>query len=216
MASTSQGSFDSDTDSGTLTVTGISPKMRVSPQPQKVTIGTDVLLFCTVESDPPADFIWFKNGSRVDYNNLRYQLDESTGTLTLKNAQSEDSAKYVCQADNGYGKPAIASAFVDIREASEVLDRPESQPFVAGQNYTFPCAVKVDERIKDSVNVTWLKDGVPLAVDLADNLELDSEHTLTVWGAGDEDVGEYLCRVRTDVDEVRMVASIYKSGRRKF
>ncbi len=97
-------------------------RMKYGPAPQIVTVGTDVVLLCTVESFPQATHIWFKvfrtlaenishshnyshninsqNGSRVDYNNLRYQLDESTGTLTLMNAQSEDSAKYVCQVSS--------------------------------------------------------------------------------------------------------------------
>lgn len=155
----------------------------------------------------------------MDYNNLRYTLDADTGTLRIRDARPEDSARYVCNAANGYGKDAVAGAFVDVREATRVTDAPRSAEFVAGGNYTFPCGVEVDERLREAVNVTWTKDGRPVAPAPAEDpgdaaaVYVDPvTHTLSVTAAGEADVGEYACHVRTPVDEITIKATLYKDG----
>ena len=52
-------------------------------------------------------------------------MSRETGTLMIKNAVPEDSAKYVCRAENGYGEPIVASAFIDVRKGSKIVQPPE-------------------------------------------------------------------------------------------
>ncbi len=83
---------------------------------------------------------------------------KADGSLVIEDAGEQDSAKYICRAENSYGE-AVGSAFVDVRQATEVLTEPMQLHYVAGSNATIPCKVKVDPRIENDVNVTWTKDG---------------------------------------------------------
>ena len=58
--------------------------------------------------------IFFQNASRLSSDDDRYKMTDD-GTLKIYNVEVEDSAKYVCRADNKYGLPVIASAFVTVR-----------------------------------------------------------------------------------------------------
>ena len=57
VATTSQGS---STDSGTLTVTGIPPRVIAAPSAQVVTEGSKVTVLCTVDGFPKPKHRWFK------------------------------------------------------------------------------------------------------------------------------------------------------------
>ena len=67
----------------------------------------------------------FQGTDRVVFDNDRISMDVETGMLTIKNAKQEDSSKYVCRAENGYGEPVIDSAFVDVRMRSKVVQPPK-------------------------------------------------------------------------------------------
>ena len=56
VATTSQGS---STDSGTLTVTGIPPRVIAAPSAHVVTEGSKVTVLCTVEGFPKPKHRWF-------------------------------------------------------------------------------------------------------------------------------------------------------------
>jgi hypothetical protein len=55
----------------------------------------------------------------------RVYLD-TQGSLILENAQESDSAKYVCQVENTWGKE-VESAFVDVRMGTKVVAKAEHQ-----------------------------------------------------------------------------------------
>jgi len=61
------------------------------------------------------------------------------------------------------------------------------------------------------LNVTWTKDGQVLDLKEDMRMSVDENNTLTVSNATEDDVGEYACRVKTPVDEVVVVASVYKT-----
>jgi hypothetical protein len=52
-------------------------------------------------------------------------MNKTTGTLTIKNANMDDSAKYLCKAENGYEPYVSASAFIDVRKRSRVIKAPD-------------------------------------------------------------------------------------------
>lgn len=84
-----------------------------------------------------------------------------------------------------------------------------------GGNYTFECQVEVDSRLEMDVNVTWTLNGENLQSKTdseSDNYFIDANNTLYVYNATEDNVGEYICRVKTPVDEV-MEAGGHKSNR---
>jgi hypothetical protein len=86
----------------------------------------------------------------------RVYLD-TQGSLILENAQESDSAKYVCQVENMWGKE-VESAFVDVRNATKVVLAAKNRSYVAGINVTLQCEVEVDPRLEEELNITWTKD----------------------------------------------------------
>ena len=78
----------------------------------------------------------FQNVQRIDKDDERLVLDQSSGTLTIVNSQQEDNAKYICRAENGYGEPVIASAFISIRRKSRVIQGPKHVLFQVISNFS--------------------------------------------------------------------------------
>ena len=60
VASTSQGS---STDTGTLTVTGIPPKLIFGPSQQIIPEHSTIELLCTVEAFPQVEHVWYQVGN---------------------------------------------------------------------------------------------------------------------------------------------------------
>ena len=73
----------------------------------------------------------FQNMSRVDLSNDRFEMT-SEGTLKISHVNINDSAKYVCKAENKYGEPVVASAFVMVRAKTRVVKAPEHALFYQG------------------------------------------------------------------------------------
>ena len=90
-----------------------------------------------------------QDGERIRFNsdgvamlNSRISIN-GDGTLTIEEANISDSGEYTCRAENGNGKPVVASATVDVIKKTEVLQKPEHAMFRAGKDITFDCLVKV-------------------------------------------------------------------------
>ena len=65
-------------------------------------------------------------------NEERYEMSDD-GTLKISNVEIDDSAKYVCKAENKFGLPVIASAFVTIRSKTKVVKGPEHALYYQGE-----------------------------------------------------------------------------------
>lgn len=114
-----------DADSGTLKVLGIPPTLITGPTARTVPEDTDIEILCSVSGLPLPKFTWFKGTERLIEDKERITVNQETGTLTILNAFQNDSAKYICKADNSYGEPVIASAFIDVTMRSKVLSAPQ-------------------------------------------------------------------------------------------
>jgi len=233
VAATDTGS---DTDSGTLKVTGMPAELLQGPSDVTVLEGTDIQILCTVKGYPLPTHKWYKwenpNGDEsggksrrimFDDPESRIRLDNSeSGTLIIANANLEDSGKYVCRAENKYSKnPVIESAVIDVRRRSKAVS-PEYQKAVIkfGQDVLFDCHVDVDPRWNNTLKVNWLKEEkelnlTKLAYDQSiDELEenqrfvLLSNRTLQIRSPTEADLGNYKCQIRTGIDEVVLIARL--------
>lgn len=71
--------------------------------------------------------------TRVNFDDSDRIRMTADGTLTLTDVVVEDSAKYVCKADNNYGEAVIESAFVIVRTKTKVVKGPEHAMFYQGE-----------------------------------------------------------------------------------
>lgn len=235
VATTKMGSA---TDSGTLEVKGIPPTLIQGPQEQTtISEGSDIELLCKVEGFPTPEHIWFKDTTRLNFTGERYEIT-SDGTLRIRQATVKDSAKYICRANNGNEPPAVSSGFVDVRTKTKVLRAPEHVLFQQGGNVLFDCLVDVDPAINESVVVEWYLADKKLDLESSEeeikkpdsgNMEYEdittpepsiAEHpkyslmpnrSLLISSVASEDLGDYKCLVKTPIDEIVLLASLYTS-----
>jgi hypothetical protein len=80
--------------------------------------------------------------SRVDLSNDRFEMT-SEGTLKISHVNINDSAKYVCKAENKYGEAVVVSAFVMVRAKTRVVKAPEHALFYQGNIVTLKKSVYV-------------------------------------------------------------------------
>ena len=79
--------------------------------------------------------------------NDRIYLDDD-GSLVITEAQiEEDNGKYICKAENKYGKDT-SSAFVVVTKKTVLKTEGKDIPFAAGLSVTFDCEAEVN--FKDS------------------------------------------------------------------
>ncbi|CAG2108882.1 unnamed protein product [Medioppia subpectinata] len=69
-----------------------------------IKIGSSVSLECPVERLPTEEiyFEWYKNGQQIEYFDKRVRITNS-GVLKIKNANPEDTGRFMCRAINGFG-----------------------------------------------------------------------------------------------------------------
>ncbi|XP_064138904.1 junctional adhesion molecule A [Loxodonta africana] len=87
--------------------------------PSSATIGNRVVLTCSEkDGSPPSEYYWFKDGTLMPtepkssraFSNSSYTLDQKTGELIFDPLSAFDTGAYSCQAQNGFGSPAMSDA----------------------------------------------------------------------------------------------------------
>jgi len=193
------------TDSGTLTVEGIPPKLLSELTSTKTVVeGDDVSIECKVEGFPTPRHTWLNGSDRIlfaDYNE-RVTKDEF-GTLHIRDVSQADNAKYVCRAENGYGNFVTASMWLKVRRKSRVVTPPQHALYKAGQDVMFDCEVDIDPKLKLEKNPTieWFRNDDKLevlSVQMDSNETLDAYRyllypnaTLLIRETSEEDLGRY-------------------------
>ncbi|XP_056328279.1 fibroblast growth factor receptor-like 1b [Danio aesculapii] len=181
-------------------------RRRVLEQP----VGSSVRLKCLASGNPTPVITWWKDQSLLDNPQ---QSKRPQWTLTLKNLQPQDSAKYTCHVSN-------AAGHINATYKVDVIERTNSKPILTGTHpinttvefggtASFQCKVHSD--VKPVIQ--WLKRVDPGTEDRYNStLEVGGQHyvvlpTGDVWSrpdgsylnklaivkARDEDAGMYIC-----------------------
>lgn len=66
-------------------------------------VNRDVTLYCPATGFPDPEIEWFVNDVPISPNDLKYSIDESTGSLEILSTSVEDTAVYECVATNPAG-----------------------------------------------------------------------------------------------------------------
>ncbi|XP_012784766.2 hemicentin-2 [Ochotona princeps] len=143
----------------------VAPQIRSSGSAQEHNVLEDqeVQLDCEAEGQPPPEVTWLKDGGPLDGAvgpHLRFYLDGSS--LVLKGLRAGDAGAYTCVARNPAGEDSrlhTVNVLVPptIEPAANSRDSLVSRP---GEQVTMACLV----RGSPPIHVSWLKDGLPLAL----------------------------------------------------
>ena len=82
------------------------PRFRQqSPGVLTAMAGDDVILPCDVVADPDPVISWRKNHAPIDFFSMdhKYLMEDDSGSLVVPAAEADDSARYLCVAENPAG-----------------------------------------------------------------------------------------------------------------
>lgn len=82
-----------------------APRFVSAPQGKIVEQGADVFLDAIIDSYPPSDITWSKNGIELfsDGNKLTITSEVNKTRLDIKHLAVEDGGQYTCKATNAAG-----------------------------------------------------------------------------------------------------------------
>ncbi|XP_030064382.1 neural cell adhesion molecule L1-like protein isoform X2 [Microcaecilia unicolor] len=160
-----------------------------------------VFLHCKVFAVPEPVISWIKEESTVPLEGIRFFFYDN-GTLEIKELDQEDSGSYTCWVTNQLNKAAI-TAHLTVLDATKIVRIPASRHIVKFHKCQWQCQAETDLRLKNSLKVSWKKDGEDLQL-------MDTEHSriiiekdsLTISSVMPEDQGDYSCVVQTSLDSI--------------
>ncbi|XP_078503495.1 MAM domain-containing glycosylphosphatidylinositol anchor protein 1 [Lissotriton helveticus] len=162
-----------------------------------------VFLRCTVNSNPPARFIWKRGAETLSHNQDNgvdiyeplYTQGE-TKVLKLKNLRPQDYASYTCQVSvrNVCGIPDKSITFkLTNTTAPPALKMSVNETLVVnpGENVTLQCSLTGGD---PPPQVVWTHSPNPMPKN-----SLSQGGNLTIWGIQTEDLGYYNCTATNNV-----------------
>ncbi|KAM9810462.1 hemicentin-1 [Neosynchiropus ocellatus] len=177
----------------------VPPKILGQREEEQVSVieGHMVSMLCDVQSYPPPEITWTKDGQLLQFNTGVHILPGGQ-MLQLPRARLDDAGQYVCTATNSAGqdqKSILLSVYVmptlkPRLDAESDLVTPQ-----VGSSVTLRCQANgVPEP-----EVTWYKNGLQLTE--GNGLKID-RHQLEIVGVQMSDGGSYTCKVSNVVGQV--------------
>ncbi|GAB6024302.1 hypothetical protein CHUAL_008994 [Chamberlinius hualienensis] len=174
--------------------------------------GEKVRLPCVAEGLPLPTYRWERRrrrggggGERSERVGVgggdKFHLSEGSGTLSIRNVQIEDSAIYICLANNSVGFEK-AETNLNVMAPLLVHLEPERQKVDEGKSATFACTISGHP----ISFVRWLKDGRHLTLD--ERVKLLSREILQIEGVKRGDRGMYQCVVNNQRQSVQAAAQL--------
>ncbi|XP_061867610.1 hemicentin-2 [Colius striatus] len=158
-------------------------------------VATAVTLECRARGSPPLHVSWLKDGLPLRLS-PRVTLLSAGHLLRISQAQVSDAGLYTCIVSSQAG--VADRSFILQIQVPPVLDSPESskeQIVAEGSDVTFTC----EATGSPAPEVTWLKEGEPLALQ---SNQVPSSPQLSLAAVGPADAGTYSCLVANEVGEV--------------
>ncbi|XP_033758139.1 hemicentin-1-like [Pecten maximus] len=188
--------------STTLTVSGSIPTVTVSPTSYTVTTGNNAVLQCSVSANPAVTNVFWQKLINNVYTTLTMGTGAYSGsttsspTLTVLNANSDDSGSYICKASNsvGTGQSNVVTLTVSGSVPSLTVTQ-SSYSITTGNSVTLQCSVSANPSI---TSVYWqrIQNGVTAGITV-DSINFSGATTanpsLTVINANSADSGTYTC-----------------------
>ncbi|XP_067230020.1 neural cell adhesion molecule L1-like protein isoform X2 [Chanodichthys erythropterus] len=180
------------------------PEFEIEPQSQLGTIGSDVVIKCVVKGNPQPSVTWRVNGqplNEVPASNRKILKD---GTISIHNANPENSAVYQCEATNRHGT-ILANANIMIMNIQPLILTENNLQYMAveGKGVVMHCKVFSSP----IASITWSKDDSANAVE-GERFSVHKNGSLEIHNVMKEDMGEYSCFAQNTEGKVVIAATL--------
>ncbi|KAG9477908.1 hypothetical protein GDO78_013087 [Eleutherodactylus coqui] len=153
-----------------ISVVELAPEIKTPDRMNYSAVeNTNVFVHCKVFGAPTPVVYWYdKDMSSV----VRKDNSEilTNGSMEISDVTSEDEGMYYCTASNSQGNMTI-SAYLDVRNATQIISPPDNQRVRKGGKATFECIPLFDSRMENKI-VEWMKDGMEIIEDDDDDKDL--------------------------------------------
>jgi len=180
-----------------------SPAFIKSPKDVTGNNGQKISLECSVESNPPADYLWIKN-------NLSSELVGS-GPILSFTLTNQSAGIYTCKATSEGFAPISEAISVTLRGPPNIVPGREVQFGTIGEAVHIICEAHAVPKVQ---RFFWLYKGQELRQEASNFSIVETQHgniirsTLIIPKVGKNNFGEYGCRVRNKIGEVSTVIKL--------
>ncbi|XP_053729444.1 neural cell adhesion molecule 1b isoform X10 [Synchiropus splendidus] len=177
-----------------LVGSAVSLEVQIMPSHGEISLGDSKFFMCEVVG--AAKFIdWYgPSGDRIEPNRPDITVtrnDESSSTLTLYKAVSENAGTYKCVASMG-DQQAEATVNVKIFQKITFTNAPSPQEFTEGDNANIIC----DVISSPPPTVIWKYKGATIQMEKDVRFKILANNHLQIRGIKKTDEGFYTCEVR--------------------
>uniref|UniRef100_A0A3Q2DVX4 Ig-like domain-containing protein n=1 Tax=Cyprinodon variegatus TaxID=28743 RepID=A0A3Q2DVX4_CYPVA len=175
-----------------------SVRSEVNPSGEHHKTGSDIILTCSADSRPSAEYQWFLNGGALT----------TTGPeLRLMNIQMSQSGNYSCQAFNSktmrYQRSLPSAVYVHVTEDSSDL-------IEFSKSAIFRCTSS-----GSSLSFRWMKDSSEITA--SDRVQItDGGSTLTIVNVTRNDDGSYSCEVSNPVSNANITLKVNPESQKHY
>ncbi|OUC44074.1 putative immunoglobulin I-set domain protein [Trichinella nativa] len=166
--------------------------------------GSELFWPCHAKAEPPSlHYKWLKGEKEIAFLNtgLPFRSKVENGNLKISPVQEEDHDWYSCVAENGFGKPAISSAFLNVYYSPRILpSTPGIQYIAKGKHSSIYCKIEANPHYR---LVVWKKDND--AINFIDDekqtdIYLSSDGSkLHFYKGDDKHAGAYSCQAYNEI-----------------
>ncbi|CAJ1065239.1 neural cell adhesion molecule 1b isoform X3 [Xyrichtys novacula] len=172
----------------------VSLEVQITPTQGEISLGESKFFMCEVIGTP-RQIEWFgPNGERIDPNRPDVTVtrnDESSSTLTLYKAGTENAGTYKCVATSG-DQQAESTVKVKIFQKITFTNAPSPQEFTEGDNANIVC----DVISSPPPTVLWKYKGAKIQMEKDVRFKVLSNNHLQIRGIKKTDEGSYTCEGR--------------------
>ncbi|XP_068104310.1 neural cell adhesion molecule L1 isoform X2 [Hyperolius riggenbachi] len=166
---------------------------------------TDVVLHCKFFGSPAPVIHWYNRDMMSVMNKDGFEILTS-GSMRITDVSIEDEGTYYCTAANIKGNVTV-SAYLDIRNATQIVSPPEMQRVRKGGKASFECIPLFDPKMITK-RVEWRKDGMEITEDDDDDKYYIDDYLLTITNVQMDDQGTYTCEAVSELDSVSKSAPL--------
>ena len=178
-----------------------------SREMERVLVGSNLTLSCEAEIDPkiPAEqlrWTWMR-----DLQTLKEEKSVSRTNLILSNLSSNHSGGYICSVDTRLEQVEQLVSDLKVSRALNFTNFPKSRTILEGESLDLDCEVVVDAGLKNSIVMSWYKDGAQVSS------VRDISSGLSILDATLSDTGNFSCLVENELEREIRNASLVVLGR---